>query len=198
MAPGASLTCAVTVRSVPVPQLGRADADRDAHDEQRGGDRRGHQARDAQGEAAPAAALGAGAGGRSASGPAAASSDASRSTSAMIRAFSDGGGSTGSAETGSARAAGSRSSTSSRQAGQPGEVLLEGRALGLVQRAQQVGGGGVAPVVVSGSGHLHQRITAPSPSRSRSFLRPSRMRPLIVPTGVSSISAISLWVNPPK
>src|SRR3712207_8811075 len=35
-------------------------------------------------------------------------------------------------------------------------------------------------------------------SRLRIFSSPSRMRPLIVPTGASSISAISTWVKPPR
>ena len=44
------------------------------------------------------------------------------------------------------------SSTSSRQAGAAGEVRLEGRALVVGQRAEQVGGDGVGPAVVVGSG----------------------------------------------
>ena len=37
-----------------------------------------------------------------------------------------------------------------------------------------------------------------SPSAARSFSSPSRIRPLTVPSGVSSISAISVCVKPPK
>ena len=40
--------------------------------------------------------------------------------------------------------------------------------------------------------HLRRR------SRPRIFSSPSRIRPLTVPIGVSSISAISVWVKPPK
>ena len=63
------------------------------------------------------------------------------------------------------------------------------------QRAEHVRRRGILPALVVGR---HQRITAPPPSCSRIFFSPSRIRPLMVPTGASSMSAISVCVKPPK
>ena len=46
-------------------------------------------------------------------------------------------------------------------------------------------------------GDAHGAASA-GPSCERIFASPRRMRPLTVPTGVSSIEAISDWLKPPK
>ena len=73
------------------------------------------------------------------------------------------------------------------------QMLLVGGRLALVQRAQHPCAG-VDPVVAAA--HVH--ASARPPSWSRIFSRPSRVRPFTVPIGVSSMSAISDWLNPPK
>ena len=71
-----------------------------------------------------------------------------------------------------------------------GQVRDEALALVVGQPAQDV----AADVVQARAGHV-----APAPASSeRIFFSPRRMRPLIVPTGVLSIDAISVCVNPPK
>ena len=131
--------------------------------------------------------------GRRSGSPAEASSAASRSTSAMIRAFSAGGGRIAGGETGSASAA----RVQLVHLGAAGRARLEvrdvGGALGVRQRAEDERAGGVLEGLV-----LAHASTAPCASVSRIFLSPSRIRPLTVPTGASSMSAISTWVNPPK
>ena len=116
----------------------------------------------------------------------------------MIRPLSAGGGETSGTETGSASAATRRSATSRAAARAVGEVRLEALALVRLQRAEQVRADGVGPLLVIGSERAHPRLTCPAPSAWRIFSSPSRMRPLTVPTGVSSISAISECVKPPK
>ena len=44
----------------------------------------------------------------------------------------------------------------------------------------------------------HSAILAASPSAKRILLRPRRIRPFTVPAGSFSISAIWLWLKPPK
>ena len=77
-----------------------------------------------------------------------------------------------------------------------GEVGLVGLALVLGQRVEHVGARGVLPALVIRA-HVHAS-TAPCESASRIFLSPSRIRPFTVPTGASSMSAISTCVKPPK
>ncbi len=74
------------------------------------------------------------------------------------------------------------------------EVRLVAGALVVGQGVEHVGARGVFPALVIGPGHP----TAPCASTSRIFFRPRRMRPFTVPTGASSISAISTCVKPPK
>ena len=73
------------------------------------------------------------------------------------------------------------------------QMLLEGGRLALVQRAEHPGAR-VDPVVAAA--HVH--ASARPPSWPRIFSSPSRIRPFTVPIGVSSISAISDWLKPPK
>ena len=54
-----------------------------------------------------------------------------------------------------------------------------------------------APLALAGIRGKAHRAASAGPSWERSFCSPSRIRPLIVPIGVSSMVAISLWVNPP-
>ena len=75
------------------------------------------------------------------------------------------------------------------------QMMLEARDLVVGERSQQVGGGRVGPVVVVGCAH---GATSFAPRRSRILCSPSRILPFTVPTGVSSMSAISVCVNPPK
>ena len=74
------------------------------------------------------------------------------------------------------------------------EVLLERVALVVGHGLEYVGACGVDPALVL----AHTGATFPSPSWSRIFLSPSRIRPFTVPTGASSMSAISVCVKPPK
>ena len=128
--------------------------------------------------------------------PADASSAASRSTSAMIRAFSAGGGSIARRRD-RQRLGGDAQLVDLGAAGRAGrEVRLVAGALVVRQRAEDVGARRVLPALVIRS-HVHAS-TAPCASASRIFFRPSRIRPFTVPTGDSSISAISTWVKPPK
>ena len=64
------------------------------------------------------------------------------------------------------------------------EVLLEGRALGLVEGVDGVGTGEVVQI----GAH------AGTPNVSRRRIRPSRMRVFAVPSGRSSSRATSVWV----
>ena len=72
--------------------------------------------------------------------------------------------------------------------GADGEVLLEGRALGVVERVDRVRTGEVVQI----GAH------AGTPNVSRRRIRPSRMRVLAVPSGRSSRRATSVWVYPPR
>ncbi len=63
----------------------------------------------------------------------------------------------------------------------------------LLERAKQVGADALLVDLVSLDAH-----TAPSASCRRSLSSPRRMRPFTVPIGISSISAIWLWLKPPK
>ena len=72
------------------------------------------------------------------------------------------------------------------------EVRTEAPGLVLVQRAEHPGAGGVAQQVVVGA------HGAASASWSRILASPSRILPLTVPMGASSIAAISEWLKPPK
>jgi hypothetical protein len=76
----------------------------------------------------------------------------------------------------------------------PLQVGLQRLGLLRFQRAEQVGGevGAPAPVLVDGAHEI------PSASWVRIFSIPSRIRPLTVPSGMLSISAISEWLKPPK
>src|SRR6185369_13758296 len=74
------------------------------------------------------------------------------------------------------------------------KVGLELRALVGRHGAEHVRAGAVGPAIVVDR-HM---ATWPAPSCARIFCRPSRMRPLMVPTGVSSMSAISVSATPPK
>ena len=74
------------------------------------------------------------------------------------------------------------------------EVELERVALVLGHGLEDVGAGGVDPALVL----AHTGATFPSPSWAFIFFSPSRIRPFTVPTGASSMSAISVCVNPPK
>ena len=73
------------------------------------------------------------------------------------------------------------------------EVGGEAPRLVLVERAEHPRAGGVAQGVVVTHG-----AASAGPSCERIFASPRRMRPLTVPTGVSSIEAISDWLKPPK
>ena len=118
----------------------------------------------------------------------------------MIRAFSAGGGASR-LDRDRQRVGGDRRSCVDlgRQVAHVGEVALEAVALVLGQRAEHVGAGGVGPVVVIAVRRAHVEPSRRlSRAASRIFSSPSRMRPFTVPTGVSSISAISVWVKPPK
>ena len=96
--------------------------------------------------------------------------------------------------------------------GARGEMLAVGVQLVLVERPEHVGAGVDAPLALARSiglmKHLRDRLrahprdrsrrgrphesTCAGPSARRIFCRPRRMRPLIVPIGVSSMLAISL------
>ena len=120
-------------------------------------------------------------------GAAGCSARASRSTTSISDAFSLAGGSNCCTDPGSASAAGRRRASSSWQSSQPRHMALERLALEIVQRAQQVG----ADVVLMA--HVIGHAT-PSTSWRLIFSRPSRIRPLTVPSGSSSSFAISFWV----
>src|SRR5207244_6802134 len=80
------------------------------------------------------------------------------------------------------------------------EVAPEVLELARVEAAEDVRAR-VAPAVAPLTARIaraHVATRLGSPSDSRSFVRPRRMRPLTVPTGVPSICAIWEWVNPPK
>ncbi len=74
------------------------------------------------------------------------------------------------------------------------EVALERLALVLRHGLEHVRARGIDPAVVL----AHTGATFPTPSWARNFFRPSRIRPFTVPTGASSMSAISVCVKPPK
>ena len=76
------------------------------------------------------------------------------------------------------------------------EMLPEGLHLVLVERAERICADIDASLALILARRTHES-TCMGPSCNRSFCRPSRMRPLIVPIGVSSIVAISLWLKPP-
>ena len=105
----------------------------------------------------------------------------------MIRCLSAGGGATGGTDTGSASAATRSVGHVLAAHGAAVEVRLEAGELVVGQRAEQVGADGVGPVLVIGGGRLIRGSPALLPSAWRIFSSPSRMRPLTVPTGVSSI-----------
>ena len=77
-------------------------------------------------------------------------------------------------------------------------VELEGALLVVGERAEQEGARVVAEAGVVRAGHASSPGLKPSASCRRIFSRPSRMRPLTVPSGMPSISAIWLWLKPPK
>src|SRR5204863_7041134 len=82
------------------------------------------------------------------------------------------------------------------------EMAAEAGGLVAVQRAEDEGAR-VAPAVALRAarielGRAHAITSAGSLSATRIFVSPRRMRPLIVPTGAPSMSAISLCVKPPK
>ena len=85
-----------------------------------------------------------------------------------------------------------------------GQVVLHGLRLGAVEGTQRVGGQVVAHVLVLELGPAHGNtseaswIDIPSARLTRAFSRPSRIRPLTVPSGSPSMSAISEWLKPPK
>ena len=116
----------------------------------------------------------------------------------MIRAFSAGGGVRGSAEAGSASAATCSDAASSRQTAHCLEVALEAGGLVLGQRAEQPGAERVGPLIVIARGRAHVDGISSIRRRLRSFSIPSRILPFTVPTGAPRISAISVWVKPPK
>ena len=103
------------------------------------------------------------------------------------------GGRTGSTERGRAFTAERSRSTSSWQTGHSCRWLSNARSLGLVERAEQVG----AHVLLLGMVALDAHAATPA-RLLRSLSRPSRIRPLTVPMGISSMSAIWLWLKPPK
>ena len=76
------------------------------------------------------------------------------------------------------------------------DVMAVGLGLGVGHRAQDVAGGVVDPGAFEEV--AHGMTSRRPPSCARIFSRPRRMRPLIVPIGVSSIEAISVCVKPPK
>ncbi len=78
------------------------------------------------------------------------------------------------------------------------EVPLEAGGLVLGQRAQQPGAERVGPLLVIAGGRAHVDGISSMRSWLRSFSNPSRIRPFTVPTGAPRISAISVWVKPPK
>ena len=78
--------------------------------------------------------------------------------------------------------------------GAPDDVPLHHLRLELRQGAEQVGAEVLGvPLVVD---RAHQATCGPRVWRS--FSSPSRMRPFTVPIGMPSISAICVWVKPPK
>ena len=81
-----------------------------------------------------------------------------------------------------------------------GEVALDLELLGCLESAQRVGGElvPIVAVVAHGSASEASRMPIPSARSRRTFSRPKRIRPLTVPRGMLSISAISEWVKPPK
>src|SRR5262249_39751988 len=79
----------------------------------------------------------------------------------------------------------------------------ERRGLLLGQRAQHVRGGVLAAALVALAGILRAHpvpsaVPPSSPRAARIFASPRRIRPLTVPIGAPSISAISIWERPPK
>ena len=76
-------------------------------------------------------------------------------------------------------------------------VELEGPLLVVGERAEQIRAAIVAEAVVVRAGHAISPGLKPA-SWCRIFSRPSRIRPLTVPSGMPSISAIWLWLKPPK
>ena len=81
-------------------------------------------------------------------------------------------------------AAADSSATSARQSAHTGEVLLEGRTLGVVEGVDRVRTGEVVQI----GAH------AGTPNVSRRRIRPSRMRVFAVPSGRSRRRATSVWV----
>ena len=80
------------------------------------------------------------------------------------------------------------------------EVDREALVLLLGERPEHVCGRVLAEgvVPVRSRERAHCSTSAGCASVDRIFARPRRMRPLTVPTGVSSSDAISTWVSPPK
>ena len=74
-----------------------------------------------------------------------------------------------------------------------GEVALERLRLVLGQRAEHVDGHVLLVALVLAGAHASSPL-----SWLRSLSSPSRIRPFTVPIGIDSISAIWLWVKPPK
>ena len=118
---------------------------------------------------------------------------ASARTVAISRSRSAGGGSTCSTAAGSISTEVVSQRARSWQRGQLVEVALEAARLVARKRIQHVGGEVVlvAQVVVL-------LVHTPSASFALILSIASRMRPLTVPSGMPSTSAISEWVSPPK
>ena len=85
-----------------------------------------------------------------------------------------------------------------------GDVLGDPVRLALVERVEHVGGEIVVPAYPRVE--VRSLMSPPEPisgviasaSCTLIFSRPSRIRPLTVPSGMPSISAISEWLKPPK
>ena len=123
---------------------------------------------------------------------------ASLSTTSMMRAFSAGGGVRGSAEAGSASTATCSDVGVLAAERALVEVALEAGGLVLGQRAEQPRAERVGPLIVIARVRAHVDGISSIRRLLRSFSRPSRILPFTVPTGAPRISAISVWVKPPK
>ena len=92
------------------------------------------------------------------------------------------------------RPPGAAGRASARQCAQPSRCRSSARASSLLERVEDVG----AQVLLVAVVRVVHAVTPSATSARRSFSRPSRIRPFTVPIGISSISAIWLWLKPPK
>ena len=128
----------------------------------------------------------------------------------MIRPFSADDGSTCGTDASSTGSTEPASAISAWASGAGGEMGTHGVGLGRLEGAQDEGARQVADVLagqLDGPGRIGHGVPASMPSRStasspvsdrRIASSPSRIRLLMVPSGVPVRVAISCWVRPPK